>query len=63
MKISSVQGPSFYPAGHLLHYVPVYWLYLLTDNAEYIWKFCHFLIHAVIQFIVGKISYAYFRNN
>ena len=62
VKISSVQGPSFYPAGHLWHYVPVVWLYRLTDNAEYIWKFCHFLILSAIQYFVAKISYAYFRD-
>ena len=63
MQISSVQGPSFYPAGHLLHYVPVYWLYLYTDQAEYIWKFTHFLIHSTIQFLVARIAYSYYRKN
>ena len=27
-KLSSNLGPCFYPAGHLLHYLPAYWLHL-----------------------------------
>ena len=61
-KLSSVQGMCFYPAGHLYHYVPVYWLFLLTDKAEYIWKACHFVFHSSIQFFVAKIAYRYFKD-
>ena len=48
LKISSVQGQCFYPAGHLFHYLPAYWLFMWTENAEYIWKFFHFLLHSAI---------------
>jgi len=26
--LSSTLGPCFYPAGHIWHYIPVYWLHL-----------------------------------
>jgi len=62
LKISSVQGQCFYPAGHLWHYIPVYWLFILTDKAEYIWKVFHFAIHSGINYYVGHISYSYFKD-
>ena len=42
--------------------MPVYKLYMLTDSAESIWKFMHFIIHSTIQFLVARISYSYFRK-
>ena len=61
-KIGSVQGGCMYPAGHLWHYVPVWWMFLMTDKAEYIWKGVHMILHILIQYFIGKISYSYFRD-
>jgi len=63
VKISSVQGQCFYPAGHLYHYVPVYLLYLYTDRAEDIVKLIHHLMHSMTLYYVAKLSYGYFRKN
>lgn len=62
-KLSSIQGQCFYPAGHLYTYVPVYWLWLKTEHAEHIWKVCHYLFHSLIQLLIAKISYSYFKLN
>ena len=32
--ISSMQGPCFYPAGHLWHYLPIYKMFTYTCYAE-----------------------------
>jgi len=53
VQISSFQGQCFYPAGHLYHYIPVYFLYLYTDYAEFIWKACHFGFLSIIQYLSG----------
>ena len=60
-KLSSNLGPCFYPAGHLLHYLPVYWLHLQTVHAEMIIKFAHIIIHSLIIVYVTKICYLYFQ--
>lgn len=59
-KISSVQGHCFYPAGHLWHYVPIYWLHMFTDQAENCVKILHMLIHSATLILVIKIGYKYF---
>ena len=56
VKISSVQGQCFYPAGHLYHYVPVYYLYLLTPHAEQFVKIAHHLMHTGTIYIVAKLA-------
>ena len=38
-KLSSHLGPCYYPAGHLFHYMPAYWLHMQTEYAELIIKF------------------------
>jgi hypothetical protein len=55
-------GPCFYPAGHIWHYIPAYWLHLQTENAEYIVKFGHLVIHSLINVFVAKIAYVYFGD-
>ena len=45
--ISSIQGPSYYPAGHLWHYSIIYKIFLSTDNGETILRFIHFSMHSV----------------
>jgi len=61
--ISSLQGPCFYPAGHLWFYLPAYWLHIYTENAEYIVKFCFFIIHSMSIIIISRISYRYFKGS
>jgi len=61
-KLSSNLGPCFYPAGHLYHYIAAFWLHYQTENAEYIIKFGHLVIHSLVIYFVVKISYAYFAE-
>ena len=61
-KISSLQGPCFYPAGHIWFYLPAYFLHIYTENAEYIIKFGFFVIHSLSISLVSKISCAYFKD-
>lgn len=63
MGISSGQGPCFYPAGHLWHYSPIYFLYMYTEKAELIHKFLHILLHSGNISIVVSLAYKYFHND
>ena len=58
-KISSHLGPCFYPAGHLFHYIPVFWLHLQTPLAEKIVQFGYILIHSLTIVYATKIAYLY----
>ena len=62
-KLSSHLGPCYYPAGHIWHYIPAYWLHLQTDYAEYIIKFGTHIIHSLIIVFVTDISYVYFSDD
>ena len=55
-------GPCFYPAGHLYHYLAAYWLHLQTEDAEYIIKFGHLVIHSLTIFFIVKMAYIYFAE-
>lgn len=55
-------GPCFYPAGHLYHYLAAYWLHLQTEDAEYIIKFGHQVIHSLTIFFMVKMAYIYFAE-
>jgi len=59
-KISSTLGPCFYPAGHIWHYFPVYWLHLNFENAEFIMKGVHVILHSTLIVYIAKIAYEYF---
>mmetsp|Transcript_1105 Transcript_1105/g.2031 ORF Transcript_1105/g.2031 Transcript_1105/m.2031 type:complete len:171 (+) Transcript_1105:1124-1636(+) len=59
--ISSMQGPCYYPAGHLWHYALMYLVYLRTDYGECILKVTHSLMHTGILLIIVSISYKYFK--
>jgi hypothetical protein len=58
-KISSNQGPCFYPAGHLWHYMPLAWLHYQTPYAEFYIKFGHIVLHSITNLFVGKIAFLY----
>lgn len=51
-----------YPAGRLWHYVPVYFLFLHTDIAEYVLIAIQITIHSAIILIVANMSYKYFKK-
>ena len=61
-KLSSNLGPCFYPAGHLYHYLAAFWLHNQTEDAEYIIKFGHLVIHSLCIYFLIKIAYAYFAE-
>lgn len=61
-KISSLQGPCFYPGGHLFMYLPAYWLHTTTEDAEQIMKLIFFSIHSLSLVVVSSISYRYFKD-
>lgn len=60
--MSSNLGPCFYPAGHLYHYLAAFWLHNQTEDAEYIIKFGHLVIHSFVIYFTVKIAYAYFAE-
>lgn len=62
-KLSSNLGPCFYPAGHIWHYIPAFWLHLQTESAEYYIKFLHLVIHSLVIVYIVKIAYLYFRED
>ena len=61
--LSSHLGPCYYPAGHIWHYIPAYWLHLKTHNAENFIKLVHQVIHTLCIMVVFLISHLYFRTN
>lgn len=63
LRITSVQGPCFYPAGHLWHYVPIYYLHISTEHAEDIVKVLHLLLLVVQHHFISKIAYSYFAQH
>lgn len=62
MKLSSNLGACYYPAGHIWHYIPAYWLHLQTERAEDIVKFGHLIIHSLTNYFIYKIAVLYFKN-
>ena len=62
-KISSHLGPCYYPAGHIWHYLPAYWLHLQTEYAEIIIKAGHHVIHSMTIMFTVKIAYLYFDKD
>ena len=62
-KLSSLQGPCFYPAGSIWHYMPVYYLHMFSpEYAVFIMKFIHFLIHSGVIVLMSKVAYEYFEG-
>lgn len=52
-----------YPAGHLWHFVPIYWLHMQSPYAELIVRALFMLMHTVSMMVVTKISYIYFISD
>lgn len=59
-KISSMQGPAYYPPGELLHYSVIYKIFLATDQGEYILKMIHIVIHAITAVMASDLAFKYF---
>mmetsp|Transcript_13789 Transcript_13789/g.21539 ORF Transcript_13789/g.21539 Transcript_13789/m.21539 type:complete len:346 (-) Transcript_13789:964-2001(-) len=55
-QISSTLGPCFYPAGHLWHYYPVYWLHNTSDDAEKIMTLVFLLVHTALLVMAVAIA-------
>ena len=58
-RLSSHLGPCYYPAGHIWHYLPAFWLHLQTQHAEQIIKVGHFVIYAVTLMLATHLAYLY----
>lgn len=52
-----------YTAGHLWHYIFVYYLHMSTRWAMHIWKIATILIHTAIILTVLRIAKVSFRSN
>lgn len=61
-KIIGSGGPCYYPAGHLLHYLPFFLLHSATEHAEKILKAFHILLHSAIILVVVEICYIYYAE-
>lgn len=60
--LSSSQGPCFYAAGHLYHYLICFWLHEKFENAETIMQYVHVLLHCLVIFVTVKVAYIYFAE-
>ena len=62
-QLSSLQGPCFYPAGSIWHYMPVYYLHMYSpEDAVFVMKFIHFLVHSGIIVLMSKVACKYFEG-
>ena len=61
-RISSVQGPCFYPAGHLYFFVPAYLVHTYTEHAESIVKIVFAMFHSANIYLASSIAFRYFKN-
>lgn len=61
-KLSSTQGPCYYPAGHIYHYMFAYILHNYTEDAEVIMKAVHIVLHSAILMITIKVAFIYFAD-
>ena len=61
-KLSSTQGPCYYPAGHIYHYLFAYILHNHTEHAELIMKAVHVLLHSAILVVTTKVAFIYFAD-
>ena len=62
-RLSSHQGPCYYPAGHILHYMPAFMLHMRTENAETIIKAVHMVMHSVTLISASRLGYLYHQTD
>lgn len=55
-RISSNQGPCYYPAGHLWHYYWVYWLHMQVEWAETAAKVGYHVVHAIVNVYTYEVA-------
>lgn len=61
-KLSGNQGPAYYPAGHIYHYLVAYWIHCQSEYGEQIVKFLHLCMHSLSIFLACKIAFIYFAE-
>ena len=57
-----MQGPCYYPAGHLYHYMALNLIHMNTEHAERIVKLLHMLMHSFLICLTVKIAFIYFAE-
>lgn len=57
-----MQGPCYYPGGHLWLYGLISRVFLVSDYCDLLFKVMHILIQSASQYLVIKISLNYFKN-
>lgn len=61
-RLSSNLGACYYPAGHILHYIPVVWLHYLREDAESLMRMGHLGLYIVVVTLVMAIGQRYFGS-
>lgn len=62
-RLWTVQGPCYYPAGHIWFYYPLYVLSSMTIHAEHIIKIIHFLLGSSCFYFYSQIAFKYFKRD
>lgn len=57
-----MQGPCYYPAGHLWIYGLISQVFMHTDHCDFILRLIHLLLQSSCQAIVVAIALRYFKN-
>lgn len=60
--LRAIQGPCYYPAGHLWLYYPFYEFFIQNENSEHIMKLIHYFCHSVLNLLTSLIGYTYFEG-
>lgn len=61
-KISSMQGPCYYPGGHLWLYGLISRIFELTDSCDFILRLIHVLLQSACQSMVVAMALKYFKR-
>jgi hypothetical protein len=56
-KLETVQGPCYYPAGHLWLYYPFYVLFTNSENAEFYFRAVHVVMHSIQNAVVSCVAF------
>jgi hypothetical protein len=60
--LSGIMGPAFYPAGHFLHYLPIYYLHMATPYAGLISQALMAAVHALTIQVVSSVMLKYYEK-
>ena len=61
LRISSQQGPAYYPAGHLFIYLPFFMLHYHFE-AEIFIRGIHLVMSLVVSMVATKLAFMYFEE-